>query len=500
MKHRTRTALGIEVAENGVSVALVRKHRQGYDMIAGGTIELPACDSKEAGAIRARNVSRLVSHVRRRASCRGLKMAMAVSSSPMVMQLLDLPKPIPANVGDFVQRELRQYVSLSGREIVSDFCGIGTGSGQGRRLLAVAADKKPIQDAIELCGGIGGMIQAVEPAILSCARALLTSVGGGHRGDNHLVAMLGTRELTISAFRRGSVDFCRIRSTPKGTAKPEILCRWVAEELRAVTRYYEIEGVSACDAWHAWLVLDESAHAPEHLAFLEATEVGMRSLTILDPRQAPPEVCGTPARGPVASTAAVGAAMRVLLPDSEGPQVNLLPGEVTQGRRASRHILIAANVAALVFLAIFLSTQILTQVTGTMQDRIKQSKLAAHIYATPALVAQEKYLDSELTRIARELAGLHMVLTRERTDWPSVLELIGRASPTDVSVTQVASGDGRRVAVKGCTLSCDAAEAFAQRLELGGPFESVSLSRIQRAQHDSSVMEYQIDCTLKGRK
>ena len=88
------------------------------------------------------------------------------------MQLLDMPKHVPANIGEFVQGELQQYVALSGKNVISDFCGVGVGA--PKRVLVVAADGDEIQEQVQGCGAAGIAVEVVEPATLAYARAFLS--------------------------------------------------------------------------------------------------------------------------------------------------------------------------------------------------------------------------------------------------------------------------------------------------------------------------------------
>jgi hypothetical protein len=46
-------------------------------------------------------------------------------------------------------------------------------------------------------------------------------------------------------------------------------------------------------------------------------------------------------------------------------------------------------------------------------------------------------------------------------------------------------------------LTAEAAQAFAQTLQERGPFASVSLSRIQGAEQDGDMMEYELACVFE---
>ncbi len=175
MRRRTKTALGVDLGERHVGVALVQRGPQGFRTLAAAREELPAA---EQGQFPGKVLSRLLAQLGRRARLRDTRVAVAVSSEPLVVRLLDLPKHVPTNIGTFVANELQQYVALSGKTIVSDFCGVGAGA--QKRLLAAAADGDRIREMVKACAAAGIVVDLVEPALLAHARAFLEKA---HRVD-----------------------------------------------------------------------------------------------------------------------------------------------------------------------------------------------------------------------------------------------------------------------------------------------------------------------------
>ena len=171
MRLRTKTALGIDIGERRLSVALVESNAQGIRVVAAANAELPAGAVGPEEFTRGKALSRLLAQLGRRSQLRGARVAVALSPDSMVIQLLDLPKHVPTNIGEFVRSELQQYVALSGKNVVSDFCGVG--SGVHKRLLAVAADVDEIRELVDECSTARIAVDAVEPSMLAYTRAFL---------------------------------------------------------------------------------------------------------------------------------------------------------------------------------------------------------------------------------------------------------------------------------------------------------------------------------------
>ncbi len=492
MKSRTKTALGIDLGERRISVAVVERNERGFRTIAAATAELPADASR-----RPSECAKALARMLRRLGRRGCRAAVAVSAYPMVVQLLDLPKHMPANLRDFVGQELRQYVALSGRDMLSDYCGVGVSSPQ-KRLLAVAADGACVRETVTACGRAGAVVEFTEPVVLAYARALLRCERQDAYGRDLMMAVLGRHSLVVCLFTRGALDFVRARDIPCDAGSADSLCKWLVEQLRAVIQYCDTQRPRSTRDRQVRLVVHEASYAPQEIQRRLAVEAGMDSVSVVGPCDCLPgqAVVGENTSSQTPSAAAFGVATRLLEAETD-LCVNLMPAEVTQARRSRRRVLIAANVAALVFLGMLLMIQYLARATGTMHQKLDQTRLFQQLYAMPALVAQEKFLDREISRIEEELQRLAVVRSRYAVDWPCVLDTAQRAAPADVSVTHLMCSDGRSLSVKGLAPSSEATQQFVRRLEGEGAFVAVSLARLERQQDPGGSLEYQIDCVLK---
>jgi Tfp pilus assembly protein PilN len=506
MRVHTKTALGIDIGRRRLSVALVEKDEQGFRVLAAASGDLPAPEPPQPA--HGKVLSRLLAQLGRRSHLRGAKAAVALAPDSMVIQLLDLPRRMPANLGEFVRSELQQYVALSGKAVVSDFCGVG--SGVQKRLLAVAADGDEIHGAVQACSRTATGIETVEPAALAYARAFLARERGLLTPDHPasvvpsvnrdvLLAVLGPHALTTTIFRRGTLDFVRVRELPGDANTPRLLCVWLAEELKAVVRYYDTQVASSSRDRQVCLAVHDGVHRADDLRPLLAAEAGTNTFTTVDVHE-PFTAAGaaeeeSPSEG--ASMVAVGAALTLLGAEGDDLRINLLPKAVAEARSLARHVLLMANVSVILFLGIFAAGQLLTRTTQAMDRRIEETRHSEEFYTTPALMAKERFLDQEIERLRQHVGPLRQIMKgRQETDWPAVLGAVRRATPEGVSVTQVQCSDGRIVSLKGLAPSCPAAEAFVRNLESQRSFASVSLMLVQRQQNRDDRLEYRIDCLL----
>jgi Tfp pilus assembly protein PilN len=490
--------LGIDISDRRISVALVEKTEQGIGVVAAATGDLPAGEAKPQSASAGKVLSQVLRTLGRRATARGIRTAVAVSAGPTIMRLLDLPKQMPMNISEFVGNELKQYVALSGRRVSSDFCGVGAGSGATRRLLAVAADAGAVGETLGTCRAAGVAVESVEPAALAYARAFLAGEKDIRRG-HALLAMLSGCNLVMCLFRKGTLDFVRTREIPVGTDTPGVLRAWLAEELNAVLKYYRTDVPTESDGWHVRVVVHGSAHQKADIEPLHGIEPWIDSLTVVDSCEPAAALSGSAgASGTAPSAVAVGAALRLLDTSENDLRIALTTQEAVQARSREHSMLVAANVAALIIIGIFLIVQLLVRTTSAMDRRIQQARLDGQLCTASAMVVQDRYVDEEITRIRSRLAALRAVRTRRDVDWPAMLRSVGQAAPPGTCITHVAHGEGRTMLLTGTAPSREQVKRMMQNLEGGGVFGSVWMTHIQRPQDNDHVLEFEISCIMKA--
>jgi Tfp pilus assembly protein PilN len=502
MRRHTKIALGIDISERRVSLALVEKEGSDFRVLAGATSHQASAEPGRGPATGAEMLGRALTQLGRHGRWRGLRTALAFTSKTTILQVLDLPRQAPTNMSQFVEQELRQYVALSGRDMLSDFCGIGTGPGLAKRLLVVGTDAGQVREMVRACRTAGLSVEAVEPAALACATTVLRDPKQAERRDHVLIGLLDTGRLTVCLFRKGTLELVRVRDVPADANVGESLARWLAGELQAVLTYGGGETLARRDPGRTVvLVQDIGCPAPEFQRCL-AAEAQMEQVTVVDacdsgclPGGAKGKA-GIPAP-PEASLAAFGAAARLLDREADGLRVNLLPEEVTRARMVTRRLLVAANVAAWVFLTLLVLVQIVARTTGAKRARIQETRLSRELYATPALMAQERFVASEIARIEQDLRRLETIRVRRRVNWPGVLQAARRAVPAEVSLAQLTSPDGRSLSLQGQAPSCAAAQQFVRNLDGRDPFTAVALTRLERRQEGANLIEYQIECSLE---
>lgn len=500
MKARARIALGIDICQDRVSMALISEDPFGYKVVRAGSISLPQGVVCDGGLVEVKALSKALRKLRRRTRIPRMEAAVGMSVNPLVLQVLDMPKQMPANVGDFVVEELRQYVSLSGKDIVSDFCSVGSGAGSQKRILSTATERDKIRTLVRACAAAGLTVEVIEPVVLAYTRAADRMKTPPVHTDKRLVAEINGHYLAACLLRKGAVDLARVKSVPAGVEGARHACQWLAEEIRAMTRYYDAGSSGPGAEWQGTVIVrDAPWMTPEAVAFLRA-ETGVDALAVTDSRGVDLAMAEEPHRSSadLPSTVAVGLALKLLDADDDTWKINLLPGDVTQTRSSRRRIFMAATAAALIFLAVLVTLQILSRTTEKMHQDLDHRRFAEKLYTTPALAAEARGLDRRIKQIERDLGQMNEVLSgQHHVDWPSILRVIRESAPADVCITRLWSREARSLSLKGLALSYGSAQTFVRGLDERGEFTSVALTKLDRQQDNRFMIEYEIDCLLR---
>ncbi len=335
MKPRTKAALGIDIGRSRISAVLIEKTDRGVKVVAAATGDVSTSDAKRRAPTPGKVLSRVLKTLGRHARARGVRAAVVTPATSVIMRLMDLPKQMPTNIGEFVDGELKQYVAMSGRSMTSDFCGIGAGSSSRKRLLAVAADAADVSETLRICRAAGVAVESVEPAALAYARAILAGEKDMRR-DHAMLAMLTRGNLILCVFCNGILDFVRIRDVPAGANTPESLRTWLAEELNAVLRYSRTDASDAGLQWQARLVIHDAAVSKDELANLPGLEPGVKALAVVDSHDPIRTLDAADDAAAASSMMAVGAALKLLDVDGDDLRIDLTPSEVIQARLSSR--------------------------------------------------------------------------------------------------------------------------------------------------------------------
>ena len=506
MKLDTKTALGIDISNGRINMALFRKSSGGVELIKTATGPVPEGAIKngnvEDAAILARGIKEL--RTRSKIRIRLRQAAVSLVARPMLMQIIEVPKQAPTGVGQFVHNEVKHCVALSGKKITLDFCGIGSGGRHGNeRVFVVAADNQKVAQIFKACTLARVNVEAIEPPLVSYIRAFYAKKIAGSFDRNVLIAVLQNNALTLCAFKKQTVDFVRTRDITENRAEPSELYQWLAKEINAIIQFYDIEFPDSPGRWEISVVTDGAIQLQDDAEEFLKAKVACESLQVKTSKDAYQD---TPIKQSKSSTktetsvVAIGLAMKLLATDQSNLKINLLPSEAAEVKSFKKHALITGNIISAVLLVMVLAI-------GGLMFRIK--KVNANIahkkqqssQNISELVKENKLLDRRIKQSSDGPGQLKVILSTHRdSNWVGLLSDLRARAPKTVCITNLFSKGSSRIFLEGLALSYESVRLFVNMLDKSEHVDSASLIETEKDDEESGLVRYAISCSLKSRE
>jgi Tfp pilus assembly protein PilN len=501
MKLNNSTALGIDISDDRINIALLRKNKSGVELVK--TASGPVIDGAikngniEDVALLAKSIRELRKHSRMRLRLR--QAAVSLVAKPVLLQIMEMPAHVPTSVGQFVHNEVKHCVVLSGKRIAMDFCGIGSGGKPGSdRLFVVASDNHNVAQIVKACNLARVNVEVIEPSVISYARAFYAKKIAGKFDCNILLATVQGGTLTLCVFRRQTLDFIRSRDIDQDKSEPAGLCGWLVDEINAVVQFYDsVESSESSGRWEI-IVIADSVQLPDDVLESQRSRLTVSNLQIKRPEDAyqdTPIVRDNVEVEEGASAVAVGLAMKLLLPNETNLRINMLPPEAADVKSLKRHALITANILAAILFIMIIAIAGLGLQAKSLKAEIERKKSEPLLSDLKALVKEEKIIDSRIKQLSGEPGRLNEILdSREDVDWPALLNDIRKGTPKTVCITSMFNKGNTTLNVEGVGLSYEAIRWFVNMLGESKHIATASLTETEKDDEKGGLIRYSISC------
>lgn len=509
MKFGIKIALGIDISQTLISLALLKKDGNGFKLLKTASAPVPAGAIKNGSIENTAVLAKAIRGLKNRSRIRTTRAAVSLFTKPVVMQIMDISGQIPSNIGQFVQSQVNQCAVLPGKKTALDFCGVsgaGSEANPAGRLLAVAADGRKVDEIVKVCSQAGLTVEAIEPPLLAYIRALYVKKIAGKFDCNVLIVILQDSALTLCVFRRQTLDFVRVKDISEEKAEPDELCQGLAEQINMIIQFYDVEVPDSCGKWEITVVAD-CMRLPANAEGSLRAKVASTNLQMLTNEDICPAAVVSQSRGFAncrrtdnPSLVAVGLAMKLLGTNACNLGVNLLPQEVTRLRATQKKALITANIVAAMLLIMILAISGLTWKIKKLNEGISHKK--THLLQnTPALVGEQLSVNEQINTISNKLNQINGILSSHRdVDWPGLLNDIGKGTPRTVCITCLSSKADSEMSLEGLALSNEAINLFVDMLNKSEHINSASIVETKRERDNDGLASYKISCSLTTRK
>jgi len=496
-----QTALGVDISDGLINMALLRQSAKGLELLKAASAPVPDGAIKDGNIEDAAKLARAIKELKTHNRIRSRRAAISLFARPVVMQILDTPKGAPISIGQFVRNEMKSYVMLSGREFAFDFCGIGSGQGVGKHLLAAATEDQNVAKLAHTAELAGLNVELIEPLLLSCTRALYAKKIAEKFDCDVLIAILRDGVLTLCVFRKQNLDFVKVEDIPEEKAQPDELCRLLAEKINEIIRFYNVEDVDSSGKWEVTVVTDrmELPRGCEESLKTKITKADVQVRTGEDVCQDTVVVQNdSPEK---ASVVAIGLAIGLLKKNDNGLRINLVPPESAEIRAVKKQLCIAAGIIAAVLLLMILGSKGLSLMADKMNRDIAHRKQTELSQDTYTLLGEQDLLDKQIKQLSDRPAQLSSILgSRYAMDWAGVLEDIGKRTPKTVRIINISSRDSSMMYLEGLALSYEAIHIFVKMLNNSNYISSASLSETVKEDKADGLITYTINCSLNLQK
>ncbi|MDD5328000.1 MAG: pilus assembly protein PilM [Phycisphaerae bacterium] len=503
---KAKTVLGVSISEKQINLVLLKKGKNGIEILKSASSSVPEGAIKNGNIENAAVLARAIRKLKNSSKIRATRAAVLLFARPVITQIINIPRQVPSNVGQFVHDQMKDCAVLPGRKIALDYCGVsGAGSdvSSAGRLLITATDDRKIGEIVKMCGQADLVVESIEPALFAYTRALYAGNIAGKFDCNVLIAVLQDDTLTLCVFKKQAMDFVRTKSVSKAPESPygektesEQLCHWLAEQINKVIQFYDVDVPDSCGKWEITVVAADE-QLPENTEAVLKTKIASSNLKVLTNE----DICHTAVvsrsadcqRADKPSPVALGLAMKLLETDAHNLGVNLLPQQVVRLRTVRKGALITANIVAALLLIMALAVNGPTWKIKKLNESINYKK--THLLQnTYALLRERALVNKQINTVSNKLAQVNKVtVARCDTDLAGILNDIGKRIPKTVCMTSLFSRAGSGISLKGLALSSEDVYLFVEMLNKSEYIKSASIAETKRDKKD--FVGYEIGCT-----
>ncbi|UCC22189.1 MAG: pilus assembly protein PilM, partial [Planctomycetota bacterium] len=238
----SRTSVGMYISDESIELALLRQTKDGVKLVEAASEPIPPGAVSNGVVKDPAILTKAVKNLKNRYKIGAQRTVVSLFARPVLTQIMDLPEDLPANIGQYVRKEVKHCAVLPSRNISLDYCGVPSQSRSGaKRVLVVATENEKVLRLIKALNEAGLNVEAVEPAELACARALYEKEIAPLVDSNVLVALVEGADITLTVFQNQTLDFIRRRNVAEDICQSKEGLARFTEEISAIIQYYNIE-------------------------------------------------------------------------------------------------------------------------------------------------------------------------------------------------------------------------------------------------------------------
>lgn len=495
---KSKTALGIDISEHRISVALLKKTGSDVKLLRQSQASIPAGAIADGNITNPALLGAAIKSLLKKSRISVRRAAVSLVAKPVLTQIMQLPEDLPGNMNLFIRSEIRHCPSLAGKESQHDFCMLKKlAQNELGRIFVGATDRDKLIELLKTCSIAGVDATAIEPPAVAAVRAVYNKKICDRYDSNVLIALVHGSVVTICVFRKDELDFIRSIEIDSASDDQDAYIDCCEREINSVIQYYDIEVDSAEEKWEILAVLENPTVQANDLEFALQKSFGLNanvccSATVYDDtilvKNDKIEHC---------SIIAAGLAMRQLQVSGSDLAMNLIPVEAKETKAAKKFALVVANIAAVVLLITFVFAGMLRVRLEQAQKIMEQRKDTGTQGNIEQLLDDQRHVNMQIAYLCDKKKRMREIFeTQEEFLWPQILDDIRRNTPATLYITSISNSDGAELVLQGNAASFKSIHIFAELLDKSRYIQSAVVAQTQKNLHVEGMVTYSITCVL----
>ena len=492
------TSMGLVITQESLSFALLAKAKGRPRLVKAGTIKTPEGAIADGNVVNPTKLAKGINRLLRSNRVSLHKAHISLAANPHLVQIIDLPLEIPGNLNKFVESEIKHSAILLGKAHQSDYCGLASKSADGgKRVIVSAVEYKKLAPLITALNLAKIEPLSIEPAAIARIRALYDKFVSTNYNCNVLFAMLNGSTITMTVFRKGTLDFIRTRQLPPASDISEYPTLF-SNQITAIRQYYDIEISSFKDEQWAVVLDIKSDHVQieQMTSYLNTQFDSVHICDRQDPASQTPIAPDSPAK--CSSIAAIGMAMKEAANSKMNVKFDLVPAVEREKRAIRRWSFAAACISIAVISAIALIHNMMYIRLLQANTVIAGAKSNCKIDQISNLLRQEKGLEDQIADAVNNKKYIEGVFNfHQNHNWPAILSELAKTSPKDLCIMDLRQIGENTLVINGKVMAHVSAHQYAEKLSQSSLFESAVVSQMSIDQNYKGLVNYTIDCVIK---
>lgn len=505
MNFLSKKALGIYVSAEAIELALVKKVEGGVELLKFASCPVPEGAIEDGKIEKPALLAKAARRLQRRKGIYAARSSLAIFTKPFLMQIMELPGQIPSNISKFVESEIKNYVVLPGREIVFDFCKVGSRrQGAEGRIFVAAGDSDKFIEIARAFTSYGFNIEIVEPGVCAVVRAFFKRKIAGRFDCNVLFFIVDESDFAACVFRGQRLDFIRTGDVSDCSARPQLLTERIASQITTIKQFYDIDVPESSENWEVTIIVRDTVRLFDGGETLLRGKTDCKELdvvTVADVQGHTDIICGQGRATVSGGAEAMGTALRIFERQKGGLDIDLLPEKIKEQGRLRKDVLISANIAAALFFIMLVVVGWLAFSVGETTGKITHTRRRDLTKKTHLFYDEKKTLQEQIELIDSRCKQMNGILgSRLEFRWFDILEVLREATPATVRITSLDYGKGDKLTMGGTALSYDGVYLFVDMLNKSKHIKSASLVETEKMEKAGDLIRYNIICSLADLK